>query len=272
MRQIFLIGLLGFAGAVVGCGSSVETTSAATGAGGGAASTTGQGGGASACPAVAAFQVEIHRNNEALYEDCSLPAAWTAPDLVTRGVVTKSTGSSFEVDACANIECKMPEAYQVSLANLGASSGVPFLIPIGTFVELRYARFDTSHQCAYTLVVTNLPVLNGAANPTESGSALWFQGQEGATSKGSPVVAGFSTSHPCGQVHGDTYPYGWDLQVSAADDPAKQQIEVPTGAVITWSPGTPALPGTYAVKSLGSVWTSIETLENNFVVTRAPVK
>src|SRR5689334_22283931 len=109
MRQIFLVGLLGCAAMVDGCGSSAETSSAATGAGGsgsgsssssssssgGAAGTTsgttgggdatsssGQGGGLSACPAVTAFQVEIHRNNEPLYKDCSLPSEWTTPDLV----------------------------------------------------------------------------------------------------------------------------------------------------------------------------------------------
>lgn len=280
---------MGLSGAILGCSSSVDTTgTTSSGAGsggdgsGGAAMTTGVGGDTpgttgsgetpSACPAITAFQVEIQKNNQPLYQDCSLPSEWTLPELVVRGAVTQSTASSFEVDACANIECKAPETYQVSLANLGPSSGVPFVLPVGTLVELRYTRFSTTYQCAYTLVVTNLPSLHGAANPTEPGSALWFQGQQSTWSKSAPVVGSFVLTHPCGAVHSDTYPSGWDLQVSAHDDPAMSNTPVQSGTVILWSPGTALLPGTYAVKNLTSVWTSVETLENNFVVSRAPAK
>ena len=293
MRQHFFAGLLGISGAIIGCSSSVETSNASTGVGGsgGAAATTGVGGAAattgvggdtpgttgsggapSECPPVTGFHVEIAKNNEPLYQDCPPAGGWEPIDFVVQGAVTHSTDSTFEVDACANIECKAPEAYQVSLANLGPSSGVPFMLPVGTYVELRFKLGNNVYQCAHALVVTNLPALHGAPNPTEAGSALWFQGQDGYPVNGTPVVSSGSYNHLCGDPSSLSFPVGGDMQVSAADDPAKKITLIQTGTLSTWSPGTAVLPGTYVVKNLTSLSTGFETVRINFVATRAWLK
>lgn len=298
-RSFLLIGLLGLAGVVLGCGSVTQSTSTTTGSSGGGQGgaggapettgqggepgttgqggepgTTGQGGSVTACPPVEVFKVEIDKNDEPFYEDCSLPMAWEIPDSAIQGAVTQSTSSSFELDACANVNCKTPELYQVRLGNLGPTSGVPFSLPVGTYVELRHMRFHQLNGCGYALVVTNLPELHSMPNPIEGGSALWLQGQGGQWVPNTPVKGSLGTSHPCGILDSETTSYGGDMIVSTKE----QSVVVETGTVVTWSPGTTDLPGAYAVKNLTSQMTPLGTLESevpseiNFVISRAPVK
>jgi len=291
MKRFFLLtGLLGLGGVVLGCGSAPQTTTTATGSSGdgqggsggapgttgqgGAPGTTGQGGSVTACPPVEVLKVEIDKNDAPFYEDCSLPSELETPDLVIQGAVKQSTASSFEIDACANLNCKTAELYQVRLGNLGPASGVPFSLPVGTYVELRYLRVHQLNGCAYALVVTNLPELHSVPNPIEGGSALWLQGQGGQWVPNTPARGELGTSHPCGIPNSETTSYGWDMIVSTEG----HSVVVETGTVATWSPGTTALPWTYAVKNLTSQMTPGGPLETEvpseitFVMTRAPVK
>lgn len=295
MKHVLLVtGLLGLAGSLLGCSASVTTdttttagstssTSGGQGGAGGAPVNTSEGsgpggsgpigpGGAPACPAAVPLAVQIDHNNVPMFKDCSLPAELDT-DFVIQGAVTQSTDSTFEIDACANVDCKMNELYQVHLGNLGPGSGVPFALPVGTYVELQYMR-DNTYFCTYALAVINLPELHSVPNPIEGGSAPWLRAQGGGPSLKWPVRSAFYGVHNCGVPNNKVSPWGSDMIVIADDDIAKG-LPLEAGAVGTWTPGTPSMPGIYVVKNLSSQVIPMVSSkgqvkpEENFVLTRA---
>jgi hypothetical protein len=301
MKHVLLVtGLLGLAGSLLGCRGSViadPTTSASSssstgstsatsggeGGSGGAPVSTSEGsgpggsgpigpGGAPVCPAAVPLAVQIDHNNVPMFKDCSLPAELDT-DFVIQGAVTQSTDSTFEIDACANVDCKTNELYQVHLDNLGPASGVPFALPVGTYVELQYMR-DNNYVCTYALAVLNLPMLHFVPNPIEGGSAPWLRAQGGGPSTKWPVAGSFYGAHACGVVNDKVAPWGMDMIVVADGDAAKG-LPLEAGAVGTWTPGTPSLPGIYVVKNLSSQLIPMVSPkgqfkpEENFIMTRA---
>jgi hypothetical protein len=291
MKHVFLVtGLLGLAGSLLGCSGSVITdtttstgatgsTSGGEGGSGDAPGSTSQGGGgpigpggAPACPTAVPLAVEIDHNNVPMFQDCALPVELDT-DFAIQGAVTQSTDSSFEIDACANVDCKMDERYQVHLGNLGPGSGVPFALPVGTYVELQYLR-DNNYVCTYALAVINLPELHLVPNPIEGGSGPWLRAQGGGPSLKWPVRSAFYGAHSCGVPNDKESPWGSDMIVIADDDIAKG-LPLESGAVGTWTPGTPSMPGIYVVKNLSSQVIPMVASkgqfkpEENFVLTRA---
>jgi len=204
--------------------------------------------------------------------DCTVPDG-SAPiplDFTVQGALTAKGPVSFAIDACANVDCKMADVYEATLDIAGISVG----IPEGAYVELAYHRGRVEmYDCSYSAWIRNIPSLQGIANPTEDGNALWVEGVVAAPHASAPVQFQWlygnesckATQLP--PIFGCDPPAGLDIILSAVDD-ASKNVRLSMGETAVWDVGTAALPGRFTAKNLASV-NLVETSDLSYVVARA---
>ncbi len=174
---------------LAGCGGSIETSSGSGGGtggtggtgGGGAGGTTGTGGegaggSTSACEDFSAGSLGMTiATPEGAVWDCAAFMQSATGDLDVEGAVTKADAGSFEIDACGPAADCVPMLYQVNLK----APGLVLAVPVGAFVHLQ-ANVYIPWGCEERIMITNLPVWQGVANPVASEPRLWVAASEGS--------------------------------------------------------------------------------------------
>lgn len=190
---------------------------------------------------------ELHatlaHNGASIRDDAKAGAEIGAETVDVTGVLGAVTDTSFEVDVCGLADCEEADVYAVQVK---PGNGGITLPAEGTFVRLIYTAEDDG---AFSVLLENVPKLEGMANPVDASAHVWFQAMTGFV-EDEPFAASFTLADRCFTEDGTVT--ARNMYVEAEGNPG-ERIEIPMGTTMPWTITKGANAGLYDVTNLRSV-------------------
>lgn len=189
---------------------------------------------------------EVHatlaHNGASIRDDAKAGANIGAETIDVVGVLGAITDTSFEVDVCGLVACDQPDVYSAAVK---PGNGGLTLPAEGTFVRLVYTAEDDG---AFSVVLENVPTLEGMSNPVDTTTHVWFQAMAGFVDD-EPFTASFTLADRCWTADGSIK--ARNMYVEAAGNPG-ERLEIPMGTTMPWTISEGPNAGMYDVTNLRS--------------------